>query len=258
MFLSPQFNFDNVDSSDKDIILVVNNNDLIELPFGIKQTVIEEKINYIDVPFFYGTNRESQSFPVSFARLNGQDWDNTERREIVNWLCQKVYKPFVSDDNPDIIYYVIFEEIKRYDNGQNNGYITCQARLNAPYGFTYPQYSRYDLSNNPIEGTKISICNASNFGDNYYPEIQITVVSGNSFSIQNTTDGGNTFTIDNLQVGEQVYINMANGRVKSNLPNTYHLQDTNKNWFKLIYGFNQVIFTGNVSLEIMCQFPVAL
>jgi hypothetical protein len=242
------------------VYLVRIENGMLEIP-TLKQQIQEEKLNNKDIPVFYGINRETLSFPIMITKLYDYENDNVfsyeERVNILRWLCKGEYKEFISGDNDFIRYYVLFEEVTRYDNYRNQGYITLNCRLNAPYGFSPISVEEYDLSDNE-NTTIIELENNSNIIDNYYPEIEFTVLEGTSASFKNLSDMGNTFTINNLQPNETIYINMETGRIKSSLDNVYHLGDCNKQWLSLVYGINRIEVTGKIDFEIRTQFPMLL
>jgi len=261
MYISTDFIYDEILSTDMGVYIVRVDSGMLEIP-TLSRKIQEEKLNnYKDIPVFYGVTKDTLSFPITITKLYDYENNNVfsyeERVKILRWLCKGEYKEFVSADNDFIKYYVLFEEVKRYDNSLNQGYITLTCRLNAPYGFSPKMEANYDLSDNTTIEI-IELENTSNIIDNYYPEMEFTVIEGTSVSFKNLTNGGEEFTIENLQIGETVYINMETGRIKSSLAGVYHLGDCNKNWTSLVYGINRIEISGKINLYTRMQFPMIL
>lgn len=261
LFINTNFMFDDIDCSEFGIIVVKTNSGMIEMPFGTRRSIIEEKRQFNPVPFFYGVDEEPLTIKITIAKENDGKWNYQERRNIIKWLFQKEYKPLISYDNPDIAYYVIVQgDSTRLDNSLEQGYATIELRANAPWGYSYPKsllnYSRNMLLNNDT----IVIDNRSNIQKFYYPEVQFEILSGTSFSIQNLSLQGEIFEFKNLQPNEIIYVDNNRKFIISNLEKqgVFRRENFNGKWLRLIQGRNRLKVTGDVNLELRLQFPVAL
>lgn len=261
MFISTDFTYNGISSTDMHLLVSnVNNSGLLEVPFGVSQSINEEKIKGRLIPYKYGINREPLSFTVTLCLEDNYKWDDDFRKSVVQWLFQEDYAPFISDDHPDIVYYCIpTGDVKRYDNWLQQGYTTITFRCDAPWGWSYPQaVADYDFSDLTTPQT-IQLANDSNIVKYYYPEVQIEVTSSMTVTLKNITDAGREFTFTGLQVGERVYINNAMQEIVSSLtPVTYRLGNFNKNWLRLVPGVNYIEIENPCKLEFRNQFPIAL
>jgi len=255
MFFDTDFIYDGQESINMGVSIIRLEGGLIESS-TLKQQIIEEKINSKDIPVFYGVSRDVLTFPIVITKLDEDGiFTYEDRVRILRWLCKGEYKEFASKDSP-IVYYVLFDEVKKTSNVLSQGYITLNVRLNAPYGFSPIQIEEHDLYDNTTTEI-IELENNSNIIDFYYPEIEFTVTEGTSVTFRNLTNGGEIFTINGLIPTEVIYINMETGRIKSNI-GIYHLGDCNKNWLYLVYGINRIEITGKIQLSVRMQFPMIL
>lgn len=235
--------------------LVRQSTDLIEMPFGYRRQIVEESAPYRAKPFFFGLEKEPLEFSISIMPLDVQ-WTREKRLRIVQWLFQDEYKPFISEDAPEVIYYCMpIGDANRFVSGLDQGFATITFRCNSPYAYS-PTYLRTYLSGqstNPIE-----IENLSNVEKFNYPEIEVELLSGTKFSLINLTDGGNEFRFTDLDVGERVYVNNEAKQIISSLPNTYRLGNFNKKWMRLVQGVNRIQVVGDVNVQFRTVFPLAV
>lgn len=263
MFVNLNFNFDGQDSIYKGLAVVrTGESGLIELPFGITQAPIEEKLKSIDEPFFYGIERSPITFPLTFAILDESiKWNDEKRLDIVNWLFQSDYKPFISEDHPDIEYYIMaVSDSKFFTNGIEQGYVTISFRMMTPFAYTVTQYD-----GTPYEITQtdniIELENLSNIRDYYYYPIFEFTLTGDSTDVtfRNLSDGGRELTFAGLNQGETIYIDNKRCEVISDtgLP---RISKCNRKWFRLTTGVNRVMVvtngTGGANLTVEMKFPI--
>ena len=101
--------------------------------------------------------------------------------------------------------------------------------------------------------------NKSNIEKYVYPEIQIEFLENTSIILTNLSDGGKQFTFNNIP--QNTVLDIDNGKhsiISSD--NKFYLDNFNKQWFRLVYGINQIKinneFKGKISFKI--HTPVAL
>ncbi|WP_164509086.1 phage tail domain-containing protein [Clostridium rectalis] len=249
--------YDGIKGSDMGLTLVDTNTDMIESIFGYKRENRIDKIN--DNIYSYGFNTDPLKFKITLAKITDDDllWDYKTRKDVVKWLFQDDYKPFISLDNPEVIYYCkLIGDARRFDTGAMQGYITLTMECNSPYAYspTYIYTWDFSISNSNI----LEIENLSNVKKYYYPEIEIEMVGDTSIEIENLSNAGEIFKIDNLIKNEIIYVDNNMQRIKSNLPNTYRLDNFNKNWIRLVRGYNLLEIRGDVRVSIRCCYPIAI
>lgn len=256
-FISEYFMYDGIDSRQKGVIAIHKDSGLLQMPFAFKRNVIEEKIKRVNNPYFYGFENESFIFNITIMTMDDIEWTDEKRMEIVNWLYQDEYKPFISGDNTGIIYYCTpINDAKRFDNCLKQGYVTITFKCNSPFGYTPIYNTHYDYRNSKTN--IIEIENLGNVERYYYPEIQVKILDGKDFKIINQSDGGNSFEFKNLNVGETIYINNNLKQIVTNNPNTYRLSNFNKKWFRLVKGKNVIRIDGAIIADFRMSFPVTL
>jgi phage-related protein len=80
-----------------------------------------------------------------------------------------------------------------------------------------------------------------------YPAISATVsVYGGGFSVKNITDSNRTFTFTGLSANEVLSVDNEHCIISSST-GLLRLTNFNQNWFRLVYGVNQLQITGNVA-----------
>lgn len=257
MFLSQSFMYNGINSELMGVAIARTENGMIEMPFGHRREIVEEKLDKKETPYFYGFSNECLMLSITLCKLDGSSWTYEDRRKIVEWFYQEEYKPFISLDNPEVIYYcTAVGEPKRYDNGFEEGYVTLNLKCNSPYAYSPMYINTYDYK---ISKTNIlEIDNTTNVKKYYYPEIEIEMVNGTEISIINLTNKGEEFKFTNLKKGEIIYINNDMQEIESSLKDTWRLSNFNKNWLKLVKGVNRLKINGNVKVAIRCCYPISI
>jgi phage-related protein len=260
LFIGEKLIFDDIDLYNQYglINVDVGTSGMKELPFGVKRSLIEEQVN--NTSYLMGTNDEPLSFRLQLTFADNRKWDIDTRREIVQLLFQKNYKPILSQSYTGICWFVIAEgESKRFDNYLEQGYIDINFRCDASHGWSYPAaVQNFDFTDNSTT-TTIELENMSNVEEYYMPEIEFTLTSGSALTLKNLSDGGREFTFSGITTGETIYVNNKNKRILTSLgDNFYRLSKFNKSWLKLSQGKNYIEVTGKCNLQVRSQFPMSI
>lgn len=256
-FVSTYFEFDGISSDDMGVQLVRVETGLLNSQFAHNQTPITDKVKGRNKEYFFGVELSLFKFSITIALLEDQLWTREMRMRIAEWLFKSQYKPFISGDNLDVIYYCIADgDASRFDNTLQEGYITIDFTCNSPYAYTPTYVNTYDYTTAPTN--IITVENLSNVETRYCPELEITMVAGTSITITNLTNGGIKTIFTGLTIGEIIYVNNQSKQIISSLPNTYRLGNFNKNWLKLVKGVNRLQIDGNANIVIKSSFPITL
>lgn len=256
MFINTSFTFDNITSDTYNLMLCKLDIGLIEGQFGIKRSIIEEKVTGKSSPYFFGLEDEPLTFTTILARE--KEWDYETRNAVARWLFKNDYRDFVSTDNPNIVYKCICIDNPTIAlTGNSEGYITLNWRCDGKCPYSPVYLETFDLTSNTTT-TTITIENKSNLNEYYYPEIEFTL-SGDStgFKLKNLTDSGRESTFTTLNTEEKVYVNNQRKQIISD-DNVYRYGNFNNNWFRLVYGINQIQVTGKGTLAVRSQFPIMI
>lgn len=263
MFINTEFEFDNENSVDYGLKLVKLEMGSVEQIFGYNRDVVFEQIPNRRTPIYYHHNFQPIAFNITLTRIENNKaitMDSTYRRQIIKWLFKKDFRDFRSLDNPSIVYKVMFTGENKFNNfGLDNGYITLQAFSMYSHAFSPLTVQTFDFSD-ITSPTIFRISNPSNIEDYYYPEIEFELQGASTgIQIKNISDSGSIFKFSELQTGEKIYVDNENKIIISDVPFVYRLGNLeNQQFFRLIYGVNQLEITGKCILQIRSQFPIAI
>jgi phage-related protein len=254
--ISTGFTFDGITSQAMGMQIVRLDSSLPSRVFASEKQILEQHSDKALYPHFFGVKHTPLSFNIVITSTETQDMSIAKMKEIGSWLFKNEYKPFVSDDNPSKVFYVMFtNQADFYTNGIGDGYIELQARCRDGFGWTTPSIITHDLSGNTTT-TDIVINNPSNVSDYYYPIVEIqTVTPSTGFSLVNNNDNNNTFTFQSLSVGEKVYIDNEKRQIISDTNNN-RFSNFNRNWLRLKQGNNTITVTGRCVIKVKSEFPI--
>lgn len=250
MFAHTQFRYNNIDSEIMNVTLIKTSDGLFEQNFGYSRSIIEESVG--DNFYFFGLEKQPLEFDIELAKIDQGEWTKKEKMKIINWLFVNEYKPFISMDYPDLIFYCMpIEECIFSTNGCGDGYVKIRMRCSSPYAYT-PVYNYHFHVNGEKE---IEIFNPSNININIYPSINIKANVDTDIKIIHNTLRGYEFCINNLKANEEVRISGQTKQIYSDKPK---LKDFNKNFMKLICGMNRFKIVGNVDINITVDYPISV
>lgn len=278
MFQETYFTFDDISSETFGLICARTENGMFSRSFGVNRDIITERVQHNPLNFDFGYTKESFQGEILIAGRNTV-LSPKLLSEIAGWLYKDDYKPLVSNEYPDIIYYVKFnDEGELYLGSNDNGYITLSFTANAPWGWSRPYERTFNLN---ITGeADVVIDNMSDIND--YNGLTVCIecppnnknidISG-GYSICNTrnTNESDAFVIGDycvgkkaidrysLQKGETIYIDMGRKMVESDndiVPN--RVINCNKKWVHLSQGQNILKLKGHGIFTIKFQCPVII
>lgn len=285
MFQESYFTFDGISSESLGVIAARTDNNMFSRTFAKRRDIITEKVQHNPLPFDFGFDTDTLQGSITIA---GRETalDAHKLAKIASWLYQDEYKPLISDDNPDIIFYVKFmDEQELYLGAHDQGYITLSFTANAPWGWSRPYEYTVDLRKK--SEAEITVNNVGNANDYNGLSVDIAMPTGDEngkgatqiaisdeYTIRNIRNTkaddafilNKNYTIDtnviekyNLKYGETIHIDMQNKRVESD--DTYapvKLKNCNKKWVKLVEGRNQLSLKGNGIFTVRCQYPIVI
>lgn len=249
------FLFDNISSKDMGLYIVRIDSSEISSIFSHSQSIVEQTRYNNNVPLFSRVEKSPLEFEITCSLLD-EEFTPEKKMQLSRWLICDVYKPFVSEDNPNLIYNVIStDQINLITFGSLKGYFTIKFRCDAPWGYSPTYLETFDLSEITIP-TIIEIENRSNAVQHLYPEIEFTLSDTNTgVSLINLSNAGEEFKYTNLSVNEKIYTNNERKQIISDL-NLYRLGNFNKKWFRLVYGVNRIQITGKCQISFRYRFPL--
>lgn len=257
MFISDKFIFNGVHSDDMGVSLVTFDSNMFN-PYGLSYNQ-EISLNKggKDMSHFTEGGEEISEIELNLALIDRNDnpliWDDYTIMDITNWLITDSFVEFISEDNVDLVYYLKTTKIVKNFTKNRQGYlqITLQPfsnlaymKYNKKYTFTEPDSFNIDCLSSLKEYKPI--IEIKNLGD-----------SLNIITLENETTGGEPFEIRDLDNDEIVTIDGLMGTVYNEY-NDNLLMKCNRKWLKLARGENKIKVSGEVEINIKCQFPVRL
>jgi len=257
LFENTGFSYDGIDSSNFGIYLVNLSTGSRNVPVGVSRSIIEDKIPTKAEPYFYHLEYEPLRFLVTLVRT--AEWTKANRLDIVEWLFQTSYKPFISDDDEDIIYNCIaVDSPQKILVGNIQRMIELTFQCDAPWAWTDFEEEYYDLTTNPTS-TVIEMENLSNIVEWYEPEIEIIKRNGaGTITLTNAADGNKILELEDLLNNEEIYINNRLKQISSNEPDRYPLNHFNRNWLRLAKGENDITVVGECEINTRMKYPIGI
>lgn len=177
---------------------------------------------------------------------------------INRWLLgQKQYAPLriVQDDMEEYFYNALITNLEYTSFGNFTFAISATVHCDSPYAWTLPKMHRSLFrATDPIK--KMTIYNDTDVLDFIYPDLTISVNTGQSKSLQirNNTIGDNnetSFNIDNINLTNAEISVDGTNRIITSTDATFRLNDFNKRWVKLAPGNNELQFIGGVTSAVV-------
>jgi phage-related protein len=257
------FIIDGVNSSDigvNGISIIRTDSGLVNTPFIGARDIVEEQVPYRDIPTFYKTIKKPIEFTLKFSLLD-DEFTEEYRFQIAKLFGGDTYKSFQSTDFLGRIFYVICTNQSDLYLTGNRGYFELQLRTSAPYSFSIPEISTFDLSD-ITEPTTIMLVNKSNvmhpkYQDYYYePELWIDLKGDSTgVTLTNTSDANRVFQIQVENTLEEFYFNNQLKQIVSS-SGLNRLGNFNKNWLRLTYGQNLITVDNPCVIQIKSEFPL--
>ena len=242
------------------ILVTQEKNILVEHSTSYESSLIGDKALGSVEEVFFSEELKTNNITISLCLVdevhNPIPWTVEARNKILNWMVTKEFKPFISEDTPEVIYYLKCVGVKKEFSHNMTGLLTLTMQPISPYAYT-PIIIQKHMSNDS-KIMEFSIDNVSNINDFYYPEIEITSLEDNeSIEIYNMTYSNAPFIINNLGEKEVVTIDGLFKTVTNN-NNESKLTDCNREWIKLSRGKNFIRVKGSCQIAFKCQFPMII
>jgi len=262
-FTGMDFIINGVKSSDIGIngCYLVRTNAEISYPLMGNKTIVEEKVDKRNAPYFYGVETEPLEFDLKFCLLEDRMTPDT-LYDLAMVFAKDKYVSFESCDFIGRIFYVICLELNVITYGTYQGWIEAHLRTSSSNAFSNIEIATFDLSDLTAP-TEIVITNKSNvmnlkYGEYIYePQITVDLLDNNtSFTFTNLSNGGEVFGFTGLTANESLTAYNKDRRIVSSTGNPRISKLINKNWFKLVYGDNRIVIDKKMIVQIRSQFPL--
>lgn len=180
---------------------------------------------------------------------------NSAKNEKLEWtdeILQKIYSWLITDDfrefqteGCDFSYYLMVTNIQKVFTIDRKGYLKVTFKSIDKYA-----YKKVNYKKTIIDTDTIAVKNLSN--EVYKPKIVITNKGDN-----NTINKVNELEVTGLENGESLSIDNLLCTVECNGENAFD-KVINRKWIHLKSGENTLSLSGNMTVEIICDFPIIL
>lgn len=248
MFISKDFTFDSIDNSDYNVILVEFDSDILnEIGVVYKRDITREDGSTYN-PTFNVENGEPGDIVLNLMLVDNnmipKVWSEEDIINVKKWIIKDEFKPFISQDNPDYIYYFQCSNIRKKFTSKGEG--ALEVTFKPMDCFVYKKYSKTITVDTTAS---LSISNPTN--EDYFPIIEITNKGDNS-----TINKINELEIEGLNKDEGVIIDNLMLTVLNGDINKFKC--CNRKWIKLNPGMNTLNLSGNCQVKILAEFPIML
>lgn len=249
MILGNDSTFNNVRFSDYNLY-VCDFDDNILKEVGIKfNRNITRNNNIRYNPTYSIENTDDYTVDINLILYNSSkhqklEWTDEILQKVYSWLITDDFKEFTTEGS-NLSYYLIVTSIQKVFTLDRKGYLKVTFKSMDGYAYRKETYSMV------VKGSDtMSVMNLSN--GEYKPKIVIKN-NGNSETVNKINqlevsgvDGGSTLTVDNLMC-----------TAESNGENAFD-KVTNRGWVSLDAGNNNLSLSGDMTVEVICEFPVIL
>lgn len=252
MFISENFIFNNVSNVYQGVIAVeLDTNVLNDIGVVFNRNISKEE-GFMSTYKVEDGDTEDIVLNLMLIDKNGIDkeWTQEDIKRVKDWLIQDDFKPFISSDNPDHVYYIQCSSIKNRFTFDKHGVLEVRFKLMDQYA-----YEKYDETFIVKGSSNIIINNTSN--SNYYPIIQITN-EGNTSTVNKIGD----LELTGLNINESVIIDnlmltVESGTLSRNVERN-KFSCCNRKWVKLVPGLNNLRMSGICTVRVLAEFPIVL
>lgn len=253
------FTFDGVNAEDLGYYIVSLDSTNSSV-LGTSRTIIEEETNNF-AKSFQGVKYNEFSFEITITKSNGSKFLPFTEEDIFflnNWLMKpEDYRIFISHQNRDILYYVLFTDMSDVRFEDETGYITLKMRLSSGCSYSTVAHHTHKVAVNHT----IEIYNKSNVEDYVYPDVNFITrfESNNGIRIINQTLG-ETMEFWNLPPNHEfMCYNEGLKQVVCVTNGELNIQPLfNKKWLRLAYGRNVIRIEGACDIDIFFQNKIAI
>ena len=256
VFISDKFIFNGIHSDEMGVALIsFNTNILNEHGLKFNRGVSLSK-NNIDMSHFISKEDTIEEIELDIALIDNLytpiSWEDETLIHVIDWLTTDSFVEFISEDNVELTYFFKTTKITKYFNHKKQGYL--KVTLQPFSNYAYKKFSKKYTFDSP---SSFTIFNPSNLKNMYKPIIEIKNLgdSSNVITIENESIDKEPFIVQGIKENEVVTIDNLLGTVynedKENL-----LVNCNRKWINLKNGKNTINVSGNLEINIKCQFPV--
>lgn len=255
-FLSENFIFDGITSKDIGVELITFDDEIIKDFGNIFSQEITSEGNLNNKPFYSTSFSELEDTVLNVMLIDKitklqKVWTPLDVQRVVNWLVVDSFRPFISEDNLNIVYYFKCTNINKRFTTDGTGYLECTFKMFGNYA-----YEMFEFNTTVSGNSSIKIINSTNLDGVYKPILKITNL-GNTSTVNKISVNGKTLEIQGLNTNETLTIDNEMCSVFDELDNN-RIENVNRKWIELIPGDNNLTLSGNFRVELFAEFPIIM
>lgn len=177
--------------------------------------------------------------------------------QINQWLYgDDGFHPLFSEDNRDLIFYVMCIGTKKYLNGSREGYFTVTMQMDSTHCYAPIRHNNFY-----VKGEKtVEIMCKQNVGQYHYPDVEFYLLNDTTdIKITNLTLN-ETMEFKNIPKNSHVYCyNEGLKQIQCMDDKSLNLRPNfNKSWLRLRYGKNIIKIEGTCDIDIITQYKITM
>lgn len=244
------FNFDGKWSYDMGVYKANIQGGLFEDAIISDKTILEERVEGRNTPYFYGVDYSPTS--MTFSIMFEDNLTTTKKREVLRWLNQDSYKPlYMKDDSERIWNVMVTNDANVIHNGLRSGYIELNFQANHPHTLMPKKSSKVHIIRQNKGSKTIEFENKGDF--DCLPEVHITKYGSGDLQIRNLTNDTGIFGFKGLIEGEKLVVDCAHKTIETN-EIRHRYGDFTNNYLIMKRGVNILNVTGDCDLQFKAVF----
>lgn len=220
------------------------------VPFGNKGSIIETRMLGRIQPLHFGVNYHGSplQFKLVFGSLE-ESLDRYEMGNIAHWLTGYQDYQWLSIDQPDlerVQFRCLITQLTPIHHGWLPYAFEATVVCDCPYAYGFPFEYQYNING----ATDILFRNDSSVREYIKPTLIYEPKSGDTLSIVNHDDDDREFKLTGIPSSTKVVVDNRNGIIQETIGKTNLYDGFNLNFFRLVYGDNNLAVTGSGTLTI--------
>jgi phage-related protein len=262
-FTSQHFIIDGINSSDigVDGCSLIRTDSEINYPIMGQKSIVQDKIRYRNIPYFYTVDKDVITFDLKFSLLDGE-FNEDRIYELGTIFAKDHYVSFKSCDFLGKEFFVICTSMNLITFGSYKGWMECKLEHCANFAFSELEISTFDFSDLTTTQTfeiyaKFNVDHPK-YGSYYFPKLLIDMKgAATSITINNQSDGNRSFGFTSLTTLESLEIDNELKQISSSTSN-YRLNNmiNNHAFFRLIQGRNTLTINSPSVIQVQSRYGI--
>ena len=257
-FYGSSFTFDGISCEEYGMMIFdIDSTSQGDPVFASAGSIIEDRVARRYRALHYGTTlKEPLEFKLVFGSpREDRILDRWDINAISTWLTGHQQYKWLVIQQPDMQtwrYRCLISGLKPITVGNLPAAFSCTVTCDSPFAYSYPEEHLIEVNGSRTE----ILVNESSLNGYYSPSLRIDLAAGATMKIVNHSDKDRAFEMTAFDQDTTIEIDGENQVItcSSDIENPY--EHFNMRFLRLVRGENELEFSGNGAVTIMCEFPV--